>query len=230
MTLGAHRGLLRHVVHGLLQPLNVIRCVAQDLRIDVKKGRLDVESLPDAMLDIEKSIDVLASQLGQLRAFARSAPAGAVADIRVAQACEGAVSRVRALFPDLQIDEAYGADLRARASAEDLEQIVFELLDNAAHAQQEAGRGDAPIRLEAVAGEARAVIRVRDSGGGIAVDDRAKVFAPFFSGRMGATGLGLPLADLLVEGLGGEVKLVSASEEGSVFEVLLPEPSADEGA
>lgn len=58
---------LDHLLHDLKQPLNFIKIVAQDLRIDAMKDRLDLSALPRSLAEIEAAVDELANQIDQLR-------------------------------------------------------------------------------------------------------------------------------------------------------------------
>ena len=68
------------------------------------------------------------------------------------------------------------------------------------------------------------VLRVADSGPGIALEARDQVFDPFYTtkepGR--GTGLGLSICARLVEGMGGKIHLEDAPEGGAEFVVRLP--------
>ena len=66
-------------------------------------------------------------------------------------------------------------------------------------------------------------IRVADNGCGIAPENRAHIFEPFFSLRKGGTGLGLFLTLKFVRDRGGDVSVDSTPGVGSTFEVVLPE-------
>ena len=55
------------LLHGLKQPLNAIRVTAQGLRLDVAKDRLDLESLPELLRDIEAAVDELAAKIDRFR-------------------------------------------------------------------------------------------------------------------------------------------------------------------
>jgi len=63
---------------------------------------------------------------------------------------------------------------------------------------------------------------VADSGHGIAPDDLAHVFEPFFSTKPGGTGLGLSLVHRIVQEHGGEVDVRSTLGLGTTFTVTLP--------
>jgi signal transduction histidine kinase len=68
----------------------------------------------------------------------------------------------------------------------------------------------------------RAIISVRDSGVGIAPEDITHIFDPYFTTRRAGTGLGLPIAKNIVEGLGGTITAVSRVGEGTDIRVDLP--------
>ncbi len=62
---------LDRLLHDLKQPLNFIKIVAQDLRLDAIKERLDLSALPRSLAEIEAAVDELAGQIDQLRGFVR---------------------------------------------------------------------------------------------------------------------------------------------------------------
>ncbi|MGK7389207.1 MAG: PAS domain S-box protein [Candidatus Cyclobacteriaceae bacterium M2_1C_046] len=70
------------------------------------------------------------------------------------------------------------------------------------------------------------VFTVQDFGVGIPLEDQDKVFEPFHRASntqsFEGTGLGLSIVKRAAETLGGNVKLISSSSEGSVFEFTLP--------
>ncbi len=57
---------LRPLLHDLKQPLNLIRVVAQEIRLDVRKGRLEAEALPERMLEIEHAVDQAVAAIDRL--------------------------------------------------------------------------------------------------------------------------------------------------------------------
>jgi signal transduction histidine kinase len=65
-------------------------------------------------------------------------------------------------------------------------------------------------------------VSVADSGPGIGVDERERIFRPFWSRDGGGTGLGLAIARELALALGGEIELASEPGRGSRFVLVLP--------
>ena len=103
-----------------------------------------------------------------------------------------------------------------------LDQIVHNLLMNALQALERVPPTERTLRLVATlhAGEAR--LQVIDSGPGIAPDDLARLFEPFFSTREGGLGLGLSLSESLAHGMGGRLTAAAHAPRGAVFTLALP--------
>ncbi|HEY8121151.1 MAG TPA: ATP-binding protein [Myxococcota bacterium] len=105
-----------------------------------------------------------------------------------------------------------------------LEQVLQNLLDNAATYTEPGGR----IEVRVASDGARVRIEVADTGIGIPERDRARVFERFYrvdkarSRDLGGTGLGLAIVKHLVQAMDGDVFLASREGEGTAFTVVLP--------
>src|SRR5579872_5997376 len=114
--------------------------------------------------------------------------------------------------------------LAVRAEPTMLATVIRNLLDNALRYTPKGGRVGVGVFRE---GDA-AVLRVDDTGPGIASDDLDKIFEPFFRGSRPegeGTGLGLAIVKRVVDRLGGTVTLeniVSADRSGLRVTVRLP--------
>ena len=97
-------------------------------------------------------------------------------------------------------------------------QVVGNLLSNAFKATPDGGR--VSLELGQLNGTVRVV--VEDSGPGIPLQSRERIFRPFVSHVGGGTGLGLPIARELSAALGGRLELESEVGRGSRFELILP--------
>ena len=102
-------------------------------------------------------------------------------------------------------------------------QILLNLLSNAVKFTD---AGEVRLALRAEGGEA--VLRVADTGIGIAPEQQGRIFEAFWQveqssiRRAGGTGLGLSVTRHLVDMLGGTVEVVSKPGEGSTFTVRIP--------
>lgn len=113
--------------------------------------------------------------------------------------------------------------------SDQIHQVVLNLLLNAVQAID--GEGSVTVRLGTKDGFAS--VRVIDTGKGIPGERLPHIFRPFYTTRGNGTGLGLSLAQRIVEDHHGRIVVTSAVGEGSCFEVLLPltaAPAQQEGA
>jgi signal transduction histidine kinase len=105
-----------------------------------------------------------------------------------------------------------------RLDVDMFKQALFNLIRNAQHAMPDGGELILTTRREG----AFAVLDVVDTGCGIPVELRGRIFEPFFSTRPAGTGLGLPTVRKIVEAHGGSIGLESEIGKGSKFTIRLP--------
>lgn len=109
-----------------------------------------------------------------------------------------------------------------------INQVVMNLLVNAAHAIEEFGT----IIIRTRCDDEFAFIEVQDNGKGIAPEHLNRVFEPFFTTKpVGkGTGLGLSLSFNIIEKHKGELRVDSTPGQGSCFRIKLPllHPSTDD--
>ena len=107
----------------------------------------------------------------------------------------------------------------------DVNQVVLNLLVNAAHAIDAADRGRGTIRVSTRLDNGYAVIEVADTGTGVPEDIADKLFDPFFTTKEVGTGTGQGLAlvrTLVTDRHGGTIDFTSTVGVGTVFTVRLP--------
>lgn len=90
-----------------------------------------------------------------------------------------------------------------------LEQVIFNLLENAAQHSPDGSEIAIRLDLQGKGPGAMARILVCDRGRGVPSDKIDRVFEPFFTDRRGGTGLGLTLARHFVESMGGSMELAN---------------------
>jgi signal transduction histidine kinase len=105
--------------------------------------------------------------------------------------------------------------------AEQVHQVLVNLLLNALDALPHGGTVRVVVRGPA-AGEPFATVAVHDSGPGIAVSIRPRLFQPFVSGKETGLGLGLSICRRLVEAHGGAIRGENDPKGGALFTFTLP--------
>jgi signal transduction histidine kinase len=102
-----------------------------------------------------------------------------------------------------------------------LKRILTNLLNNAVQAMPNGGK----LTLKAQIEQDDAVISVTDTGAGIPVEVREKLFTPLFTTKSKGQGFGLAVVKRMTEALGGNVSFESEEGKGTVFIVRLPASS-----
>jgi signal transduction histidine kinase len=108
------------------------------------------------------------------------------------------------------------------ADAELLRIVLVNLLVNGAHAMQ--GRGTIRVSLASIGDTCQ--ITIGDSGPGIPVEIREKIFTPFFTTKARGSGLGLVTAKRLVEAHHGSISVDCPPEGGTTVTLVLPAQGA----
>lgn len=217
--------LLGRVQQSMAEQQRFIADAAHELRTPLAALSLQAERLEHTALPVDAAERVAQLRggmersrhlLDQLLGLARAQGGGAVP-----QAPQSVQALFRQVIQDLlPLAEAKGIDLgvegeqdaRAAAPHADLYLLLKNLVDNAIRYTPPGGRVD--LCLEEQGGQL--LLQVRDNGPGIAEDQRAQVFAPFYrvpgSGE-GGSGLGLAIVQALAARMGACV-LLDWSEPG----------------
>ncbi|MEO8431941.1 MAG: ATP-binding protein [Acidobacteriota bacterium] len=131
------------------------------------------------------------------------------------------VRRVAALETRLSVTVAPGRPLTVAADADQVEQLLINLVRNAVDAALETG-GGVEVSWSRVAGSPPGVeVRVVDGGPGL--PNSANLFVPFFTTKAQGSGIGLVLARQIAEAHGGSLALENRdAEKGCIARLRLP--------
>jgi len=155
-----------------------------------------------------------------------------VQELLTVAARDPAFDKVRMLGPEPLERQAVTAD------PNQLRQVLWNLLRNAAEAMPEGGSLRVELGREDTE-PAGTWIRISDSGRGMDEETRAQIFEPFFTTKDKGTGLGLATVFRIVQDHDGHITVDSQPGRGTTFTVRLPkrprpsslqEPVADIGA
>jgi two-component system phosphate regulon sensor histidine kinase PhoR len=219
------RDFVANVSHELRTPVSIIQANTETLLL----GAIDEPAQARRFLDaIRRNAERLGQLISDLLDISRIEAGKYAIEMRplsmasVARSVSKSVSescRRRGVVLEISVDP----QLRVRADAGALEQVLVNLVENAVKYGPEGGT----VELAAVEQGAAVRIEVRDEGPGIAVAHRRRVFERFYrvdpgrSRNMGGTGLGLAIVKNLTEAMGGDVGVDLREPQGSCFWVRL---------
>ena len=229
VSLSSRRGaFVSAVTHELRTPLTTFRMytemLAEGMVTDEEQRRSYFEKL-------RSEADRLGHLVENVLGFSRleGAQSGRLEEVTLENLVGRSRSRLeeRASQADLELMVDLGANPEAPARVEvsAVEQILFNLVDNAA--KYASAATDRRLHIDVQAGPKGPCLRVRDHGPGVADSIRRKLFSPFSKSDQDAAnsapgiGLGLAFSRQLARSMGGDLRLC-ASDDGACFELRLP--------
>lgn len=220
------------IAHEVRNPLMIIKGALRQ----ITREHASRDDIADAASDIDEEIRRLNRLVDEVLDIARPIRfERAPTDVNAV--CRAAAAAATAGDPDPVVSVDLDPALPAlETDGERLRTALVNLLANARQAvQAQNGRGTPDRAAASTAGvtlvtrrlgERRVSIVVRDSGVGIAPDDLARIFDPYFTTRRAGTGLGLPIAKNIVDGLGGAIGVSSRPGAGTEVRIELGDAPA----
>ncbi len=216
-----------NVSHELRTPLSLIKGFVETL---LEGAKNDPEKATRFLQTIEKHTDRLTFLIEDLLTISRLESGQIVMNLHAVDLGEETQRvvddlRSRADEKSIRIENAVPTGLTAQADADRLQQVLFNLVENAI----KYGRTEGCVTIGGKEAPDRKVeLWVRDDGPGIPAESRERVFERFYrvdrarSRETGGTGLGLSIVKHIVQAHGGEVWLKSEVGAGTTFHFTLP--------
>ena len=230
----ARRSLIAAVSHDLRTPVTALRLLAE--AVDDEIGDPDMRR--DYVRRLAVHVRALGALIDDLFELTRIEAGEVTWTMSQVDLDELVTETVEAMRPaaeasgvaiDAQIDPRL---LPAHANAERIQRVLFNLIQNAIRHTP----ADGSVTVRAAAGDAGVQIEVADTGEGIPVEERERLFEPFQqgSGRAartdGSAGLGLAISRAIVEAHGGRIWISDPGGDhgaGASVRFVLPPSTQD---
>lgn len=212
------------MAHELNQPLTAVLANTQGARRLLAEDEPDLDTARDAMGKAAEQAKRAADVLGRLRRLVERPQADT--PLQALDLPQAARQVLYLLAPELQrrgVECSVEGDPQCAVRAEPvaLEQVIHNLVMNALQALEKVPPGRRSLVLQVSVEDARGVLRVCDSGPGIAPELLPRIFEPFFSTREDGLGLGLSLCETLLTSMGGSLRAARHSPQGAEFRLDL---------
>jgi signal transduction histidine kinase len=205
------------IAHEIRNPLMIIKASLHALR----QRDLSADAVREAAADIDGEVVRLNRIVNEVLDFARPIRFE-LGPTDLNALCRESVAAAEASpGPSVHLD----LDSSCPVVETDAERLRLALINLVMNARQAVESDTAPrsgVFVSTRAGAGHVSIVVADTGVGIPGPDLARVFDPYFTTKRGGTGLGLPIAKNIVEGLGGAITVASAPGRGTEIRVDLP--------
>lgn len=204
------------LAHEIRNPLAGIAGV-----VDVMGKELPAESASRAVLaDVQNEIVHIQNILNDLLSYARPRPP-TFHPANLNTTIEQAVLLARQQVRTRPVQVLFTPNTTLPSVFHDpalIQQVVLNLLLNGIQAIT----GEGTVEVQLAQEDSQVLITVKDNGRGIPPDALSKIFKPFFTTRKEGTGLGLSLANGIVQSHGGTIEARSAPGQGTQFRIHLP--------
>ncbi len=217
--LAATGTILSGMAHELRNPVNVLVNGLAPLResvLELLPKDPGIGALLDALDDAGRRVSELTDELLTFRRNPDETHARVAVPALIGQSL--ALLKPKLAGVTVETDIAFAGDVRG--SAHSLSQVVVNLVENALHAVN--GTGHVGIQAREAPEGGGVLLDVWDDGPGVALENRDKLFEPFFSTKRAGegTGLGLAISRQIAERNGGQLTL-QPSERGARFRLTL---------
>ncbi|ADP87883.1 sensor histidine kinase [Nitratidesulfovibrio vulgaris] len=212
----AHQVRNRTMTIGGFASLAVRRAPAED----PVRGYLD--TIIEESRRLEHMVGAVSDFASLPHAIRTVVPVGESVLAALEQARQRAAQQGRTLHWQVEVPDGH----MVHGAASLLQRLVFEILANASDFAREDG-GEVSCRLLCVGGLCR--VEVADNGPGIAPEDMAFIFDPFFSRKADGVGMGLCIARRIAGECGWDIEVDAGFGRGARVSVLLPSWAGNNG-
>lgn len=216
--------LMKVISHELLNSITPIRSICQNLQDLVDQDTLSAEDLED----VKNSVETMLRRSDHLQKFIEGyrklamLPSPKKEKIELHDLIDLTIEIMNPLFKENQIEVVNAIPFKRyiNVDAQQIEQVLINLLTNCIYAVKDAA--EKKISISAEAKENRTFIKITDNGTGIESEIENKIFLPFFTTRTEGAGIGLTLSKNIIESHGGYITYKRENEK-TTFEICLVE-------
>jgi signal transduction histidine kinase len=216
--------LAASISHEINQPLGAILANAETAELLLDAKTANAEELRQILTDIRRD-DVRASEvMRRVRALAsRQEIEMKPLDVNAVAQSAASLLEPEARRRGVTLTKDFRSGLPpTRADEVSLQQVLINLALNGMEAMTETPGGRRRLTIATRLRGSRLVVRVSDTGHGIATADRKRLFESFFTTKQHGLGLGLSICRSIIEAHGGRIAADNDAAGGATFEFELP--------
>ena len=211
------------IAHELNQPLGASNLNIQFLKMKLEKGALNPELGKEILDSLEADNDRAATIVKSLRSIfteGESSPQKVQLGDLIVKVLD--IVKPELKSKNIQIQLRIDEGLALMVSPSEIEQVILNLVNNAAQSLANSGTLKRCIAIEAIQAGKSVQFSVSDNGGGVSVQFRPQLFELLSTTKQSGMGLGLWLCKHIVTRYGGSIHYEDALGGGATFVLELP--------
>jgi PAS domain S-box-containing protein len=224
LSLGRVAAGIAHEIRNPLTGINTYLYTIEDLCESDRLGPEEVEVIRQILTQIQVASNKIESVIKRVMDFSKP---GAPKMVRtnINQSLEEAIelSSVTMRKNGIKFEKSLAPNLpQCYADPHLIEQVVLNLITNAARAMEKSTNGNKRVEIKSSAENNTLCIQVADTGPGVPAELREKIFDPFFTTKDDGSGIGLNIAQRIVADHNGSISLGTSRWGGAEFKIELP--------
>jgi PAS domain S-box-containing protein len=231
----AWREVARRMAHEIKNPLTPIQLSADRVLKNLVKSHSQVsikesdqyssdfqQTVRECVKTITQEVKVLKGMVDEFSRFARL-PSPNMVSTNLNSIVESTLSSYNGRLNRVSVIRKLASDIpKTQLDPEQLKRVIVNLIDNALEAMEVSKIKKLIISSQFFPTREMIQLVIQDTGQGIAVNDREKLFLPYFSTRKRGTGLGLAIASRIIEDHKGYIHVEEHNPKGTSFIIELP--------
>ena len=220
--IAAWKEMAQRVAHEIKNPLTPIQLSAERIIKNLKKSEKDNhEIIEEGAKTIIQEAGTIKSLVDEFYNFARM-PKVRLQPADIHRIIDETVSLFRGIFTDIEFEVHFSSQMPSplQLDPEQIKRVFINLFDNAIDAMNK--KGKIWIRTFFDKPAQRVKIEVTDSGPGISLEDKEKLFMPHFSTKKKGTGLGLAIVSQIIREHNGSIHVENNRPSGAKFIIQIP--------
>jgi len=220
--IAAWKEVAQRVAHEIKNPLTPIQLSAERIIKNLQKGEPGHQAvIEEGARTIIQEAQTIKSLVDEFSNFARM-PKIRLQSVDIHQIIDQTLALFKGIFTDIEFEVDYSSEVPASVPAdpEQIKRAIINVLDNSIDAMNKKGR--IGIRTSFDKEPQRVTIEIVDSGPGISVDDKFKLFLPHYSTKKKGMGLGLAIVNQIIRDHDGFVNIENNKPHGAKFTIQIP--------
>lgn len=222
--LAAMGEMISNISHQWRQPLNILGLIIQEMVLAANSGKFTPTTLNASVAKAMQIISEMSRTIDDFRNFFSTDKM--TVSFSICEVLDKTLSFMEYIFKQMQVhvEVSCEEDVRVEGLRNEYTQAVLNILSNARDVFLERETVDPLISIRLFRENDRAVVIIKDNGGGIPQEIVDRIFEPYFTtkGPDKGTGIGLFMSKTIIEkNMGGRLTVCNAAA-GAEFRVEIP--------
>lgn len=218
----AWKEVAQRVAHEIKNPLTPIQLSAERILKNLQQQGMDKKKIiKEGANTIVQEAGTIKSLVDEFSSFARM-PSVKRQSANIHDIIDHTISLFEGIFTDIEFETQYARDVPApiQIDPEQMKRVFINLFDNAIDAMNKKGK----IRVDTAFNKELQSVRisVSDTGTGISLKDKERLFLPHFSTKSKGSGLGLAIVDQVIIEHDGSIEVEDNKPYGAKFIIRIP--------